>query len=53
MKQGTPSANDKVVFISKNLLKRCACFLKYKTKKQLGSSLLRVLLQMLCMDTYV
>ena len=35
MKHGIPLAKNKVVLTPKNLLERCACFLKYKIKNSL------------------
>ena len=53
VKFGTPFAKNKVVLTSKNLLERCLCYLQYRMKSQLGSTLLRVLLHMLRSGTYI
>ena len=53
VKFGTPFAKNKVVLTSKNLLERCLCYLQYRMKSQLGSTLPRVLLHMLHSGTYI
>ena len=50
---GTPFAKNKVVLTSKNLLERCLCYLQYRMKSQLRSTLPGVLLHMLCSSTYI
>ena len=47
VKFGTPFAKNKVILTSKNLLERCLCYLQYRMKSQLGSTLPGVLLHML------
>ena len=53
VKFGTPFAKNKVVLTSKNLLERCLCYLQYRMKSQLGSTLPGVLLHMLRSGTYI
>ena len=53
VKFDTPFAKNKVVLTSKNLLERCLCYLQYRMKSQLGSTLLGVLLHILRSCTYI
>ena len=53
VKLGTSFAKNKIVLTSKNLLERCLCYLWYKMSNQLKSTLLGVLLYMLCTSTYI
>ena len=53
IKFGTLFAKNKVVFTSKDLLKRCLCCFYFKMHKQLKSSLAINLLQMLCFGTFI
>ena len=53
VKHDIPFAKNKTVLTSKNLLEKCACYLKYKMHSQLRSSHQGVLLQILHRRSYI